>query len=94
MPFWTESPCFEHGDIRGQCGEVDLQSPRLLDRHMANSLEVEVSPRELGIEGQRQHSGKARLCNGKGSVKLPSVLGRLPEAMGIAVVESAVFQWP
>lgn len=90
MPFCTESPCFEHRDIRGQCGEVNLQSPRLLVRHMANSLEVEVGPRELGTEAQRWHSGKTHLCNGKGSFQLPSVLGRLPEAMGIAVVQSGL----
>lgn len=61
MPFGTESPCLEHGDIRGQRGEVDLQSPRFLVGHMANSLEVEVDPRELGSEAQRRHSGKALL---------------------------------
>jgi len=54
---------------------------------MANSLEVEVSPWELGVESQGWHSGKAYVCNRKGSFKLPSILGRLPEATGIAVVQ-------
>lgn len=57
---------------------------------MASSLEVEAGPRELGAEAQSRHSGKGRLCKAEGSFKLPSLLGRLPEATGIAVVQSSL----
>lgn len=60
---------------------MDLQSPHLLVRDIAKSLDLEVNPQELG-----------KCTSLMGSLKLPSVLGRLPDARGIAAIQSGLWE--